>query len=195
MQGRPALALGQAARTSQPTQHTLLFDCFLRRGYPINYLPFVADKVEEKLEAATCESLIIERSSLLAGASRVPQGTIKRSTSGWTRQRSALAAEFEFLSNHCSCYNCAADMRFTYQCAALTQPLVQRKQLKMAVNSWVLHSLPANSSWDPASDSMLQMHEWNKHSALQYNEAIPPYVQQVGCLAYSLAAAAAAAFG
>ena len=69
-------------------------------------------------------------------------------------------------------------MHFMYQCAALTHPLVQHKQLKMAVNSWVLHALPPNSSWNPASDSMLQMHEWNKHSALMYDQLMAAALHQ-----------------
>ena len=47
------------------------------RGYPINYLPFVANTIEEKLEATTCESLIIERGILLAGARRLPEGMLE----------------------------------------------------------------------------------------------------------------------
>jgi hypothetical protein len=50
--------------------HTLL----LCRGYPVSYLANVLDKLETTLEATTCESLLVDRNELLAGASQIPKG-------------------------------------------------------------------------------------------------------------------------
>jgi hypothetical protein len=40
----------------------------------VSYLANVMDKLENTLEATTCESLLVDRNELLAGASQIPEG-------------------------------------------------------------------------------------------------------------------------
>ena len=145
------------------------------RGYPVSYLSSIVDEIQSKLEATTCESLLLLRTELMDSARQVPEGMCK------------CNACVQFLKVHlnCTCLNIInslvgfADMIFLYQCAAMTLRLVQSNQLKLAHNSWVLHSLPLNHSWDPNSESMLRLHEWNKRSAQLYSQSTSAVVQQV----------------
>lgn len=71
-----------------------------------------------------------------------------------------------------------ADMDFFFQCAALTSPLVQRGQLKLAANSWVLVDSSTSQDWNSNTDSMAKYYESDIHSAVAYGNLVGDAVQQ-----------------
>jgi hypothetical protein len=152
----------------------------------VSYLANVMDKLENTLEATTCESLLVDRNELLAGASQIPEGRDRCGGFVFGREKggATLAAggtSFGRQQAVCSAtanMSCAADLDFFYQCGAFTAPLVKSNQLVMALNSWVLDTV-SSGAWDPNSASMLRFHESHKHSAEVYNQIITPIIVPV----------------
>jgi hypothetical protein len=70
-------------------------------------------------------------------------------------------------------------MDFFLQCAAMTIPLVQRKDLRMAYNSWALDLSSAEEEWNSNVDSMLTYHEANKASAEEYSALVETQVKDL----------------
>ena len=68
-----------------------------------------------------------------------------------------------------------------YECAALTGPLVARGSVQVALNSWVLEIQPSlmTHRWDSGSESMVRLHEQQKHSAFEYAKVTNDVIMHV----------------